>query len=687
MVRLDRKRRRWHVGRPVRARLSTNHGSARRAAAALVALALAGLGCRTQPHPVPGGSIAIALRVVSDPAPGAVRASVSVPGTAGAVLRPDGPAGELRGAIPVAPGDHPVTIEAYDAAEKRIGALTMTASVPHGGPLQIAATVGAARPGPRIEVLEVSGASAVAGQSLQVAARLSAASGKTVAARWEARPAGCGRFADPDSLATAWTAEVAGTCALTLEVRGPEGADRRGASVVVRTRGEPWRYPLRASPDGRFLLDARGNPFLIKGESAWLALANLTEAEQEAYLADRAAKGFNLVEIMLFNHGYTEAPNPTPPANRRGEEPFLKAKDFATPNDAYFDRAVAFVDRAAAHGLAVLLAPVYLGYDGGPEGWWEELNAPANTRAVCAAFGRYLGSKFRDRKNLVWLAGGDFSPPAGSEGEARHREILEGIREAGASQPWTGHWNFEHVGGISTDEALFAPDMALNGVYQYANTYRFAARAWEVTPPRPVFLLESAFEREHGKSRLQPFRKAWWWAMSSGGSGVVWGNSFLWMCESTRGRYRALYGDSDGTLSSWAEELDSPGTHEALYLHAFFEGIAWQRLVPAGVGGLPELVRSGQGSGSRHIAVAASREGDLLVAYLPPDGTGARGFTLDLASMRRPARARWYDPSTGAFLPGGTLAPSREAALVSPGKNASGVNDWVLLVDTPEPGE
>ena len=151
---------------------------------------------------------------------------------------------------------------------------------------------------------------------------------------------------------------------------------------------------MRVASSGRFLVDAQGRPFLIKGETAWLALANLTPAEQERYLADRAGKGFNVVEIMLTNHNYTSPPNPTPPANRAGEQPFLNAGDFSKPNDAYFDRAAAFVDRAAAHGIAVLIAPNYLGFDGGREGWWTALTDPVNTRAVCAAFGRYLGARF-----------------------------------------------------------------------------------------------------------------------------------------------------------------------------------------------------------------------------------------------------------------------------------------------------
>jgi len=409
---------------------------------------------------------------------------------------------------------------------------------------------------------------------------------------------------------------------------------------------------------------------------------NLDEREQEAYLADRAAKGFNLVEVMLIDHDYTSPPNPVPPANRAGEEPFRRAGDFATPNDAYFDRAVSFVRRAGEHGLGVLLAQLYLGFDGGREGWWQELSAPANTREVCFSYGKYLGSRFKGSENLVWVAGGDFAPPAGSEGEARALEVLRGIRAAGASQPWTGHWNFDHQGGISTDETLFSSAMGINGIYQYAQPWRYADRAYAVAPPRPSFLLESAYEREHPRSRLQPFRKAWWWAMLSGAAGVFWSNNFLWMCEAARGVHPASYGDGDGTVSSWAAELDSPGTDEVLHLHAFFEAIAWQRLVPSGIPpGGPEVVTSGQGSGDRRIAAAAAPENDLLVAYVPPDGTGERTFSLDLSRIRRPARARWFDPSNGAFHPL-QLPASGNAELRTPGANGSGVNDWVLLVES-----
>src|SRR3989454_665815 len=94
-----------------------------------------------------------------------------------------------------------------------------------------------------------------------------------------------------------------------------------------------------------------------------------------------------------------------------------------------------------------------------------------------------------------------------------------------------------------------------------------AARAYDVEPARPVYLLESDYEHEHPDQRTQPFPKAWWWTMLSGGSGVFWSNTFLWMCESARGVYALEYGDVDHAVSSWSAELDSEGTFQALHLH------------------------------------------------------------------------------------------------------------------------
>jgi hypothetical protein len=136
------------------------------------------------------------------------------------------------------------------------------------------------------------------------------------------------------------------------------------------------------------------------------------------------------------------------------------------------------------------------------------------------------------------------------------------------------------------------------------------------------------------------------------------------------------------SVSSWRAEWDSPGTHQAVHLHAFFESLPWQRLVPAGSAVLPELVTAGQKAKQGHLSVAATREKDLLVVYVPPTGGGKERFSLDLSGMRGPACARWYDPVAGAVVHRSTLPhPARGEELETPGANASGWNDWALVVE------
>jgi hypothetical protein len=100
--------------------------------------------------------------------------------------------------------------------------------------------------------------------------------------------------------------------------------------------------------------------------------------------------------------------------------------------------------------------------------------------------------------------------------------------------------------------------------------------------------------------------------------------------------------------------------------------------------GLRDPISSWQFWGQRRIVAAATREGDLLVAYVPPTGSGSRSFAVDLSRMRGPSRARWYDPSTGAWVPGaGILPASAGVALETPGANGAGANDWALVVEAP----
>ena len=102
------------------------------------------------------------------------------------------------------------------------------------------------------------------------------------------------------------------------------------------------------------------------------------------------------------------------PVNREGQAPFVRRNnvyDFAQPNDVYFAHVDYVLNVARSKGLLVLMTPAYLGFQGGQEGWWPEINTAVNTEAVMENYGRYLGNRYRGFSNIVWVMGGGFSTP------------------------------------------------------------------------------------------------------------------------------------------------------------------------------------------------------------------------------------------------------------------------------------
>src|SRR5256885_9858995 len=112
----------------------------------------------------------------------------------------------------------------------------------------------------------------------------------------------------PGALSTTFTAIAAGPCTVALAASADGKRDRRAVTLIVRSRGRSYQYPLSVAPGGRHLVDQRGTPFLLKGETAWLGLVKLTEAEQERDVSEWEAQGVTAVEAMLMNHDYTFRP-------------------------------------------------------------------------------------------------------------------------------------------------------------------------------------------------------------------------------------------------------------------------------------------------------------------------------------------------------------------------------------------
>ena len=179
-------------------------------------------------------------------------------------------------------------------------------------------------------------------------------------------------------------------------------------------------YPVKVGPDHRHLVDQSGAPYLVQGDAPWSLISGLTREEEELYLEKRRSQGFNSIIVNLIEHKFRG------PVDRYGEGPFTTPGDFSTPNEKYFEHADWVIKKAEEKGFQVLLAPIYLGYIGTDEGWIEE--ALKNGPEKCRAWGRYVGKRYRDFDNLVWMIGGDRNPGKAREDVDAIVAGIQGIR-------------------------------------------------------------------------------------------------------------------------------------------------------------------------------------------------------------------------------------------------------------------
>jgi hypothetical protein len=160
---------------------------------------------------------------------------------------------------------------------------------------------------------------------------------------------------------------------------------------------EQLTLPLSISPNRRYFVDRDGKPFLWLGDTIWPLVAWSPE-EAERYFAARKREGFTVVQTVAIVYGDERDPG-TPLLNYRGEAPLVNGNP-ETPNERYFQHLDRLIQLAADHGLVVALLPAW-----GLYVTRNELITTSNARA----YGRWVGARYRNRSNVVWVLGGDTS--------------------------------------------------------------------------------------------------------------------------------------------------------------------------------------------------------------------------------------------------------------------------------------
>jgi len=466
-----------------------------------------------------------------------------------------------------------------------------------------------------------------------------------------------------------------------------------GALVFARTHHERYELPRAGAPDpafplaisanGRYLLNAQGVPFRLQSEFAWMLATKASPSDIDTYLADRKAKGFNAFTLLNIDRANE---NDSTRANVNGDLPFSTENDLSTPNDTYFGYVDMLVDKAGAQGFAVLMFYTYAGYAGGSGGWYHIVAQSQNTKAVCYNFGRYLANRWKNKPNLVLMAGGDYTMPAGETRDRMH-EIHRGLREGGCTQLAGSEWGdpdtLVTAQGGYTFGTTASSDLNLNSWYGEGpsfsgRVYQTADKAWANSPILPSYVEESM--QGYGKyapvdSSRPSIRKYQHWAVLGGGTaGSNWGMFEL---------------ANQFVSGQWQAQLNDVMAQDQARNFALYKTVPWWLMRPSGTASTYAgrlLVVSANAQDDTHISASIASDGTSLLAYVPPTGTTATTLQLDLRSMVGPSRARWWNPTTGSFtdITQGqyTLAATLAAqSFTTPGDNGTGTNDWMIVLD------
>lgn len=410
-------------------------------------------------------------------------------------------------------------------------------------------------------------------------------------------------------------------------------------------------YPIRVGPDHRHVVDQAGAPFLIQGDAPWSLISGLTREDEEQYLENRRQKGFNTIMVNLIEHHFHG------PIDRYGEGPFTTPGDFSTPNEKYFEHADWVIRKAAEKGIQVLLAPIYLGYIGTDEGWVKE--ALANGPAKCRAWGRYVGKRYRNYDNIVWLVGGDRNPDTAREDVDA---VVAGIKDFDTRHLFSAHC---HPENSAVDQYAKDGWLDVNSTYTYSIVHSKLLADYNRTPTMPFFLIETTYEGEHNASEVQIRRQAYW-ALLCGATGQIMGNRPIWLFD-----------------PGWQAAMDAQGSQDMARLKVLFTSRPWYELVPDEK---HEVVVDGLGEfrGLDYLAAARTHDGGTVIAYLPT----SRAFTVDLSKVAgAAAQGWWYNPRTGKSATAGKFATGAKQRFTPPAEG-----DWVLVLDDasrklPPPGQ
>lgn len=428
-------------------------------------------------------------------------------------------------------------------------------------------------------------------------------------------------------------------------------------------------YPLKASANRRYLVDKNNVPFLIAGDSPHGLFGDVSLADAEIYLSGAHANGINAIWVSLLCSDYSSiCPGYTTydgiaPFSWNGSDP--NTFNLAAPNVAYFSRIDAMLNLAAKYHMTVFLNPIETG------SWLQVLRNNGTSKDF--NYGVYLGNRYKNFANIVWLNGNDFQTWSDPSDDAVVRAVANGIKSVDANHLQTVELDYDS--SDSLEDASWASIISLNSAYSYYPQYDRMLTAYNRTVsgnPMPAYFIEGVYEYQGyagGYQGPHELRAQEYWVMLSGACGQLYGNADLYPFP------------SGWQNSGWQT---TPGITQFKIMNGFFSSFFWYNLVPDQnhsivTSGYGTYATSGFGNTSDYLTAARTSDGKLVIAYMPT----RRMITVDMTKLSSTVTVRWFDPTNGSYttISGSPFPNAGSKQFTPPGNNSGGDGDWVLVLE------
>lgn len=420
---------------------------------------------------------------------------------------------------------------------------------------------------------------------------------------------------------------------------------------------------LTISQDHRFITRSDGKPFFYLGDTAWELFHRLNREEADLYLANRAAKGFTVIQaVVLAELDGLEDPNPY------GYVP-LEDLDPRTPIEDYFKHVDYIVNKAESLGLIMGMLPTWGDKFNKKWGKGPEIFTPSKAYE----FGLFLGKRYREAP-VIWILGGDRNPDNEEDLEII-RAMAKGLQEGDGGN----HLMTYHPQGGENSSTWFHADEWLDFNFfqsghgpRDAPNYEFTLTNRELLPIKPTMDGEPRYEDHPVRFRPAEYgwfddfdvRQAGYWSMFSGSCGHTYGNHNIWQM------WREGRTPISWARTYWQRALDHAGSFQMGYMKDFFTLFPWQDMLPD-----QSLILNFNPRNGEYQMAMLSSDKDLLFAYTPY----GKSLKLDLNRLKvDQLRAYWYNPRDGKFLNIGEIENTYEGEF-TPHSIGRG-SDWLLVI-------